>query len=242
MLPFEIIQFALEKAPGDADRVLAYYINTVPPVQRQTVYDRVARAIASGRLTGELRGRLQTPRLFTADMANQTWEELETALGTELANNIAHFFKPDGMHFAPQAYPGRWAPPAWNMPLTPKEVRDQLSLSINDLRNLEGIARALAGKEDAKIHRLGKGERGASALPLQIAVLPYADTLPMVTLLYAVSDLVGGLNFRPSTFYHESANPDENISIDKGLFGAGYATSYQIRKIKKVILRRFLTT
>src|SRR5207248_1865896 len=110
------------EAPGDADRLLAYFINTVPPIQRHTVYERIVSAIASGRLTGELLGPLQTPRLFTADAANQTWEELATVIGSEelFAQHVAQFFKPDGVHFAPQAYPGRWAPPAWNTPLTPE--------------------------------------------------------------------------------------------------------------------------
>ncbi len=237
MQPLEIINEAIRVAPSDADRLLCWFINSAHPAKRQSLYERLSRAIDTARLTGLLSAPFSFPSLFTADAAERTWDDLVGHLqlnegATEL---LSPFFRPDGTRFVPHAYPGRWAPVTWNVPLSPAQVRETLGLEQPYLDELVGIARALVAAEDSRARSQNISARNQFAKLgeklLRVAVLPYADTLPMVTMLYAVSDLVVGMGFGPASFYKQRGRDQRCIWIGDGFFNAGYATSYQLKEL-----------
>lgn len=239
MQPLEMIHDAIRVAPNDADRLLCWYINSVRPAKRQSFYERISTAIDTARLTGQLVSPLAVPSLYNEDAAERTWDDLvkRFSLIDGATEHLAPFFRPDpdGLRFAPHAYPGRWAPVTWNVPLTPAEVRDALGINGHYLNELVGIARALVAAEDA-VARLpsifGRNRNTElGKMLLRIAVLPYADTLPMVTMLYAVSDQVEGMGFGLASFYKQRHSESSCIWIGEGSFNAGYATSYGLKEL-----------
>lgn len=237
MQPYEIVREALREAPGDVERLLAWIINSAPPVQRQTLHSRIVSAITAGRLTGEFDSKVQPPRLFSAHAADETWNDLKRVLEAESCDSdeARLFFEPDGLQFAPQAYPPRWAPAIWNAPLSPAEVREQLQMGERDIRELSTIARKLIEAEKP-VQGIGSGGelvRHLAKEPLRIGVLPYADGLPLATLLYAVSDQVGGMVFGPSSFYRPNASSLTSIAVEDGVFNIGYATAQQVAALKR---------
>lgn len=235
MLPLEIINAVLREAPSDADRLLCWFINSAPPTRRQTLYERLVTALNSGKLTGHLQSHVPTPSLFTADAAERTWYDLIGQLGTDQSERLEPFFRPNGQSFAPQAYPGRWAPVTWNNPLTPEEVRDALAIEERSLRELKDIASALveAGSQNPSVTRIGLAalHPELTNAKLRVAVAPYGDGLPMVTMLYAVSDLVEGMAFHPASFYRQSSGDALSHWVEDGSFNAGYATAHQLDKL-----------
>jgi hypothetical protein len=228
MQPLEIVRQALQQAPHDVDRYLAWHINNTAPAQRQTLHDRIVGAVSDGRLSGEFDAPIQAPRLFSSTAAEQTWEDLSPLLvgGTDEA---ALFFKPRGLQFAPQAYPGRWAPARWNDPLTPAEVRQALKLDDDQVNSLKEVAIALIAGAGGNVVPL-TGGNGFRSNPLRVGVLPYVDVLPLATLFYAISDQVDGIGFAPATFFH-CCNTQQMLPIDDGIFNVGYATAHQLESM-----------
>lgn len=238
MQPLDIIKDAIRIAPSDADRLLCWFINSFPPAKRQSLYERLSTAIDTARLTGLLATPLPFPSLFTADAAERTWDDL---LGhfqqiEGVTERLSPFFRPDGTRFVPHAYPGRWAPVTWNAPLTPAQVRETLGIEGGYFDELVRIAVALvaAEKSGARPQSIVARKQQFAKLGgklLRVAVLPYADTLPMVTMLYAVSDLVDGIGFGPASFYKQRGDDPNCIWIGDGFFNAGYATNYQLKEL-----------
>jgi hypothetical protein len=231
--PHELLEHAIRQAPCDMDRLLCWIINSVPPWRRHALYDGLCDALRNGRLTGEIAESVQPPELFTLDAAEAVWSEFRDEIGHEAAENAEAFFAPRPAAFVPLAFPSRWAPASWNRPLLPAEVREALELTEKDVRELVEIAEALVEAAPSSLQSRLIEDSDVGRARLRVAVLPYADGLPMTTLLYAVKDLVQGVEFGPGSFYKQKAEKARSRWIGEGFYNAGYATSFQLDELKR---------
>lgn len=233
MRPHDLLEEAFQLAPCDMDRVLCWIINSVPPWRRYDLYDGLCDALRNGRLTGEIAEFVQPPELFTLNAAEAVWGEFREEIGDAAALKAEAFFAPKPEAFVPLAFPSRWAPASWNRPLLPAEVRAALELSEQDVRDLVAIATALVEAAPSSLQSRLVEVSDLSRSRLRVAVLPYADGLPMATLLYAVKDLVKGVEFGPGSFYEQQSEKPRSRWIGEGFYNAGYATAFQLDELKQ---------
>ncbi len=238
----EILHAAIAVSPNDVSAVSSWLINQQPPPLRGRLVASVRETIRRDYLSGGATGRCRSPQLFEFDQAERIWNDLSAVLsGTEgskrFLEDATEYFKPEESTFAPIAYPDAWPPAEWNYPLSPAELRTRLRIRPVDVDKIRQIVlRCAETNQKKRADGAGKllaftplGPRPIAADgKVRVGVLPYADTLALPALLFAVSDLVACLDFEPASLYRSSTHDDGAPHILGGNFDIGYSTEGEL--------------
>ena len=244
-IAIRLIDSAVEIAPADPEPLIAYWLNQLHAPSRLPVANQVNEVIDRKRMLkrGDVALRplesfsyVDADDLFAGLMENAPREENGAA--HSMRNRLSSAFAPHEENFLPHYFPQPWCSALDAIPMSPAAVRVALALSGEEVAALVRDIKHLLQHKARSVVRGPRsiGARAHDDQPsLRVAVAPFADTLSLPALLYAVSDQVGvALDFLPATFFKESPSDPQGAKYLGGVgnFDIGYCIKQDLQALQ----------